>query len=370
VSPLIKRALAHASALALSVGVAVGTPTGAVAADPNPAELAAGWLNDQLTAGVIHNDQYMFDDYGLSIDTALALDALGNSDTPVGVVSDALALHVEDYITGGSFAPDDRYAGATAKSLVLAQLAGDDPTAFGGVNLVGRLNKRVSGESAIKGRIEDKSSTDYANVIGQAFAVQGLTIAGSPKAPSATWFLLKQQCSKGYFRLNFTKNKTTTKQTCDSGNPDTNSAPDTDATALAVLALKASQSTKPAVLTAISDATKWMKARQKSNGSFGGGTSTEGSNSNSTGLAAWALGETGSCGAASKAAAWVLEREIPLVIDPPLNTELGAIAYTRADLVAAQADGITVETRDQWRRTTAQAAPSLLFLVRADCQAR
>ena len=45
-------------------------------------------------------------------------------------------------------------------------------------------------------------------MIGQAFAAQGLAVAGSGKADEALKFLLKQQCGKGWFRLNFAADKT------------------------------------------------------------------------------------------------------------------------------------------------------------------
>jgi len=49
-----------------------------------------------------------------------------------------------------------------------------DPTTFGGVDLVRRLENRVSGRKPIVGRIADKAADDYANVIGQAYAARGL----------------------------------------------------------------------------------------------------------------------------------------------------------------------------------------------------
>ena len=133
----------------------------------------------------------------------------------------------------------DIYAGATAKAAAFAQVTGADASKFGGVDLVKRLNRRVANEKPIAGRIQDKAAgDDFANVIGQAFAVQALTDGEVERRPPRSLkFLLAQQCRTGYFRLNFTADKTAADQTCDGGKRRTTSAPDTDATALAVLSL-------------------------------------------------------------------------------------------------------------------------------------
>jgi hypothetical protein len=369
-SHLLRRGAALAVAAALAVST-LATP--AQAADPPADELAATWLTGQLTGGIIHNDQYAFDDYGLSIDVALALDALGGHEATVAEISAAVAAHVDSYITGVDFGSSDVYAGAIAKAVVLAQAAGADPSSYGGEDLLRRLERRVSATAPIRGRIRDKTDdSDFANVIGQAYAVQGLGVAGSPTAGPALRYLLRQQCAKGYFRLNFTKSKKRADQTCDGGDPATASAPDTDVTALAVLTLTSLHSSNPHVKSAITDAVGWLKKRQKANGSFGGGTSTEASNTNSTGLAGWALGVRHACTAAGAAAGWVDRFQVTGATGgSPLAADIGAVGYDKAayDGVVA-AEEITVAQRDQWRRATAQAAPALANLVVADCQAR
>ena len=354
------------TAAVLAAGTLVVTMAGPAQAAPDDA--SARWLTRQLTGGLIHNDQFEFDDYGLTADTAFALAAIGGQPGAVRDIRTALAQHVDSWTTGVDFGSTDVFAGSTAKAVVLAQTTGADPRAFGGVNLVQRLSRRVSATAPTVGRIQDKTTgTDFANTIGQAFAAQGLSVAGSGKADEAVRFLLQQQCSPGYFRLGFSA-KTARNQTCDGGDPATTSAPDTDVTALAVLSLRAVPRKTAAVRTAITDAVGWLKRRQKVNGSFGGGPATEASNSNSTGLAGWALGETGACGAAVKAARWVRDLQVAGdVSGTPLAGEVGAIAYDRSRLVAAQGEGIT--DRDQWRRATAQAAPALDNLTLAACRA-
>ena len=354
------------TAAVLAAGTLVVTMAGPAQAAPDDA--SARWLTRQLTGGLIHNDQFEFDDYGLTADTAFALAAIGGQPGAVRDIRTALAQHVDSWTTGVDFGSTDVFAGSTAKAVVLAQTTGADPRAFGGVNLVARLANRVSATAPTVGRIQDKTAgQDFANTIGQAFAAQGLSVAGSGKADEAVRFLLQQQCSPGYFRLGFSA-KTARNQTCDGGDPATTSAPDTDVTALAVLSLRAVPRKTAAVRTAITDAVGWLKRRQKVNGSFGGGTATEASNSNSTGLAGWALGETGACGAAVKAARWVRDLQVAGdVSGTPLAGEVGAIAYDRSRFVAAQGEGIT--DRDQWRRATAQAAPALDNLTLTACRA-
>ncbi|WP_460713107.1 hypothetical protein [Nocardioides dilutus] len=353
-----KKLVAGTLALALSFGMSLGTATPAQAGDP--IDQTERWLGKQLTGGLVHNDQFDFDDYGLSIDVGLALQELGQPRT-ARTVRKAIAKNVDSYTTGADFGSSDIYASATAKAAAFAQVTGADPSAFGGVNLIKRLARRVANKAPIAGRIQDKSTDDFANVIGQSFAVQALTTAGHKKAGKATRFLLAQQCKGGYFRLNFTADKTAADQTCDGGKRKSTSAPDTDATALAVLALLENPKLSKAVKASVTKAVGWLAKRQAKNGSFGGGTSTEAPNANSTGLAASALGAAGSCAQANKAAKWLTK----LVVSG-VSGENGAIAYDKAALAGAQ-DGIGVTEEDQFRRATAQAAPALVYTIIDGC---
>ena len=58
---------------ALALGLTAGATTPASAAAGRPAD----WLESQLTDGLVHNDTYDFDDYGLTADTGMALAAIG-----------------------------------------------------------------------------------------------------------------------------------------------------------------------------------------------------------------------------------------------------------------------------------------------------
>ncbi len=348
-------AYAASGALALSGAVLAVTPAGAAPVQ-QPAGQAADWLTAQLDNGIVHNGQYDFDDIALTGDVALALDALPGNGGTVAEIMTAIEPRAEgEWYTNTYNNVTTTYAGSLAKLLVLVQETGGDGSDFGGNNLVNLLADQTSGTAPIAGRIEDdNNSYGDANVIGQAFAAHALTEANNAEAANATSFLLEQQCSSGYFRLALTTSKTAADQGCVDGTD----APDTDATAIALLQLQ-SQSTNTDVAAAIAKAKTWLLAQQRCDGSFGGGTSTEGSNANSTGLVAWALGDTP---ASRQGATWLRAHQATSADSGnELATQTGAIAYDNPGLAEGRANGITDANADQFRRATAQAAPGIAW---------
>jgi hypothetical protein len=359
---LIHRAFVALLSTALAVTLVVATGSAQAASRKSPAGHGATWLAGQLHHGLIVNHAFSpaFKDYGLTADTALGLAAIGGHRHAVHRIRHALAVHVGNYTTGVDFgAPTDRYAGAVAKLLVVAQDTGARARHFGGVDLVGRLAALVSTSSPTKGRIEDISGfRDNANTIGQIFAVRGLLKAGSVSGGPALRFLLKQQCDHGYFRLDFNPHKRAAKQGCAASSPA-----DTDVTALAVIELTSLRGSNPALAHALRDAVAWLRHHQRAAGGFGGGPTTSATNANSTGLAGWAFITAGQCGPEHDAAVWVRAHQVRGVVSgTPLAGEGGAIAYDHAAMKAARRHGITRAKRDQWRRATAQAAPALQAL--------
>ena len=358
-----------ASVAALAVAASLATVSSpAQAATPSALADGSSWLTSQLTGGLVHNPNYGgFDDYGLSADIALALNAVGGNATAVGQIVDALHDNESNYTTNAAYGyPDDIYAGSTAKALVLSQLAGGT----GDASLVSQLEARVSATAPIAGRIEDgidasdPYGADYANVIGQAYAVAGLEKAGSAEAGDALSFLLEQQCSEGYFRLSFTADKTAADQTCDGGIATGASPADPDVTSTAILELLPLADDNDDIADALAKAKDWLSARQHADGSFSGGTSTDSPNANSTGLAGWALGELGDTDAAAAAAQWIRIHQVqPLNgCATKLDGDAGAIAYDTAALTAGRKTGITDAVQDQWRRAASQALPVLQWL--------
>ena len=370
-SPRFRRAIGLTAVPALALSTLAALPsTPAYAAEPDPAPVAAGaaWLADQVTDGLVHNDQFNFDDYGLSIDVALGLDAVGGQDATVQAVADAIATNLEFYIGYDYFpappAGETRHvlAGSIAKALVLAQTAGRDPAAYGGHDLVADLEAQVVDAGPAIGRIRDtfnpdvEFESDFSNTFGQTFAVRGLDAAGSPVAEAATEFLIAQQCDEGFFRQDFAAIDAAD-QTCDG---DAAAEPSTDVTALAVLALQG-QADDTDVQAVIDGATAWLLDEQNPNGSFGSSSEITTANTNSTGLAGWALGVEEQTAAAERAAGWVRghQADDPAPCATELVSEVGAVAYDAAAQQAGRTDGITVELQDQWRRATSQALPVL-----------
>jgi len=196
--------------------------------------------------------------------------------------------------------------------------------------------------------------------VGQSYAAWALSDASSDRAPEAVSYLLQQQCPQGYFRLDFTADPAAADQTC-AGARAAERRPDTDATALATLALREVARTAKVAKT-IKRSARWLTRTQKQNGGFGGGTTTSKPNTNSAGLAGWVLGDLGYDAPAAKAAAFVRRHQSVGALGrctTELKTETGAIGYDARAVRAAESDGITATSSDQWRRASAQALPVL-----------
>lgn len=340
-----------------------GSASSAAEYDEATAAAAAEWITSELDDGLLSysTDYGPYVDHGLSIDAALALDEIGGHDEIVQEISDAVAGGLDSYVSGEAFGdPGSTYAGPTAKALVMAQVAGEDPAGYGGADLVARLESVTSDKGVTTGRIEDMSTFgDNANVLGQALAVQGLAGAGSARTGDATAFLLEQQCADGSFRLQFAPDKKAGDQSCDGGTAK-ESASDVDATAQAVLALQ-DVTDEPGVEEALESATAWLLEEQGSDGAFGGSGADTVDNTNSTGLAGWALGVREEDAAAESAAAWV--RTMQAGGDGDCEawepSQIGAVAYDEKALVSALEMGISKATAGQWLRATVQALPVL-----------
>ncbi|MFZ6004257.1 MAG: prenyltransferase/squalene oxidase repeat-containing protein [Actinomycetota bacterium] len=350
-----RAALAAGSLLAaiplLDVSAANAAPASAFAPASltAPADAALDWLEGELTADGGHlttsyeyeSEIYSFDDWGLTIDAILALAADGRGSEPAAATAtDQVEASIGDYVTGGDFGPDDRYAAALGKALLMASIQGSDPTSFGGFDLVSELLARMQADGADAGRFSDLTSwgDDYSNGLGQALAIMGLarTAAGAPD--EAIEFLLDQQCPSGGFRGDYTT----------SGGCTSDASSTTDATAFAIQAL-AAVDLDCAVRGAVSDAITWLLDNQAGDGSFGG---ESGANTNSSGLAAQALRAVGSDASADSAAGFVTGLQLTS------GDDSGAIALNQAGYDSA-ADGIATLERDGFRRATGQAVLAL-----------
>ncbi|UMG93136.1 prenyltransferase/squalene oxidase repeat-containing protein [Nocardioides sp. TF02-7] len=347
--------------------VAGPAPAARAAADPAAAAATAAWLESRLVDGLVEGP--FGKEYGTSADAAIALDAVGGHDATVEQISDAVAAEVGSYVDYDYEYDEVVYtgtsAGSTAKAAVLAQVAGDDSGDFGGQDLVGKLAGMVADEAPITGRIVDAAfadgepdpTGDYANAFGQTYAARALLTAGHPAGGPVVDYLLDQQCSAGFFRLYFPGK--VGDQTCDGAEPAEPSPP-VDTTAFVVIHLHEHADGDPELAAALDEAVAWIRGAQAADGSFDGGSATEGPNANSTGLAGWALHVAGETEAAEDAATWLRARQVPGTrCDGRLAAEAGAIAYDQAAYDAGVADGIGV-TATQWQLVAIQALPALL----------
>lgn len=321
------------------------------------AAVAARWQAGQLRHGRIHNGQYDFNDWGLTVDTGFMLAADGNHPAALARLEQSVRNHYGDYTgTNGS-----KSAGAVAKTLVLVRVLRAHPKDFGGVNVRRQLQRRMAASGRFRDAKPTPSSLDYSNVIGQSYGVIGLARSGGvPQI--AVDYLLKERCRSGYFRLKEAGNTACGRR----------STPDVDATALALQALFAARQHGAQVRARVIRRTAdWLVSAQHRNGSFGGGASTSAPNTNSTGLAANALSAAGRQQARLRAAGWVARLQITKrrAGNGAAKSDVGAIAYRRAALKRALRAGIGLKRRDQFRRATPQAyfalAPAPLNSLRA-----
>src|SRR5919202_1493408 len=118
--------------LVLPLTLSDAAAASAATARSTPGQRAGDWLSSQVHRGRIHNGQFDFDDWGLTIDTAFALVATGRHHKVVRSMTRAIKHHYfKDYAAFGG----DKFAGSMAKSLVAAEVLGRNPRRFGGHNV-------------------------------------------------------------------------------------------------------------------------------------------------------------------------------------------------------------------------------------------
>ncbi|TQL69534.1 hypothetical protein FB381_3444 [Nocardioides albertanoniae] len=310
--------------------------------DTKTAASVADWLVAQAPDGVARNAQYGTDDFGLSADIGIALAQVDGHDADVETIAKAVTKNQKAYTSPGFGTVTS--AGSTAKALVLQQEA--DVADSG---LLEQLEQAVSETGRIADELDpkNKKAADYANTIGQSYAVMALGEAESAKAKAAADFLGEQQCSDGWFRITFAPDPAAADQGCDA---DPKAVPDVDATAFAVLALQEVDSTEAEKAAAAG--VRWLTSTQAKDGSFSSATGNV-PNSNSTGLAGWALAEADEDAAAEKAATWVAEHVVTC------GDDAGAVAFDDAALTDGNEKGLTKESEGMYRLAAAQALPSL-----------
>lgn len=365
-SSSIRRAGVAALTGLVATGLTLAGPSAdAATVDPVPVAKGASWIQGQLKAdGLLHaayadfgtGDPVDYADYGGTIELAYALDDLGRT-AKLPAIADGLAANVDSYVTGADYGePGDLAAGPTGKllSFVTDLGGGADPTSFGGTDLVARMESLTTDSGRISdvdvapnycGPVDAPEPCDYANVFGQIWATRGLLNVSSGEAAAALDFLLSQQCSDGHFLSFFT-------DSCGS------TAAGPDAAAFAIILLHDKATPGSPLETALADAADWLVSVQAANGSFADDKGHV--NSDSTGLAAWALRLAGRPTAAKRAAVWLRALQTPgLGCDGGLVGERGAIAYDAAAYKTGRDKGIRKLTVGEWQTVAAQALPAL-----------
>ncbi len=345
-----------------------------VAAVPS-AEPALLWLEGELhdNGGVLPSP-FGGSDWGLTIDTILALNSGGRAAEPAATTATAeLAASINDYITGRTFGdPGGHYAGSIGKSMLAAMRQGADPTNFGGVDLEALSRAAIQPSGTHEGRFSDAGSMfgDNSNGFGQALNILSLSQTAAGVPVPAVDFLLAQQCPAGGFRLFYDPPfvvPPATPAPATRGCIDDADA-DTDATSYALSALLTLEG-DPTRTAAIASAASWLLEQQDPiTGGFHGTGPTAAANSNTTGLAAQALTAAGFVDAAALARDYVgsLQLDAAQTVGTPAAGEEGAIALNPGTFDDGLVDGIGPLARDQWRRATAQAVLALIALPRAD----
>jgi hypothetical protein len=340
------------TATTLAVGAALvaapGLATSAAAADaPTTTSERAGLAGSFIATTLVDGDHYDYPggdwfDGGNTVDAVLALGGAGVGLDTADAAMAYLAANVggsdaDNYIGAGS----ERYAGPLAKTLVGAVAHGDDPTSFGGVDLVAEL---AALEGTVEpGRFSDASAYgDYSNTIGQALAVIGLERAGAGASAEAVDFLLAQQCGDGGFR----------------GDPAaTGCVSDPDATAFAAQALLQVGATTEA--GAALDA---LAGLQSASGGVAGDGAPE--NANTTGVAVQAFLAGGRTAAAASGQAFLASLQYDCTDAAPLRWGLAYTDDARSTTTVADSD-----LRATPQAALALAGGSLLSVSSADSSA-
>ncbi len=314
--PLPSRALAGAVvAGALTAVTAYAGPASAAAATTTTeaAPAAAGWLAgrlvgaNHLTSSYTGSDgnEVTYDDYGLTADAVLALDAAGVAQDAAGRATSWLGAHVTDY--AGS-APN-YYPGSLAKLILVAVAQGANPHDFGPAHT--DLVAALTDEENADGLYDDPDAKNgYESVVTQAVALVALSRTDTrPDAQAVAW-LVGQQCPDGGFQTDV---RTDTSAACSS---------ESDTTAFAVQALAATG-------TDSARAVGWLLAHRNTDNGFG----APASNANSTAVAVQALVAAGRTPSASVAYLQGLQ----MGCDAPAEQQ-GAVTYAgRYDTTAVRA---------------------------------
>ena len=255
------------------------------------AALGAAWLDRQINSQGFVAAASGAPAYSNTVDAALALAAAKDRGTSYTNAVNYMKTHVDNYVKDSNGVDQP---GALGKLAMLAVSAGQDPTTFGGTNLIQRIRatKRADG-------LFGAQDPTFDGAFRQSLALLAFAAANAaPPADSVAW-LKSQQCTdKGWQSY-----RADTTQPCTATDVANFAGEDSNSTGIAAQALHALSATFPK-----GNPLDFLKAMQNTDGGFGylKGTGTD---ADSTGLgiqAILALGEDPTAGR------WVLAGGTPM----------------------------------------------------------
>lgn len=316
-------ALTVAGGLAVAtLAITATTPAHADTANQST-KAAVSWLTKQQNAnGLIASGAV--EDVSSSLYMGLGLARTGAAPAAL----DALRASLESKVAGWATDKTGRIAQVSAFYTAVSDTGARD---VAGTDYIAKLEAQIDDTTGQLGAFSD--------MFGQSWAVEALFKSNSPEKRKATEFLIGEQCENAGWGY-------TTGSDCVSG---------VDETALAITAL-AQQPGNAAARAAVTTGTAWLVEQMAIDGSLGKSDWTD-YNTNSTGLAAWAMAKGGAPAAAAKAANWVRAHQVGLACDQALATQTGAISYTDATLADDLPEGWV--NAASTISATAQAFPAL-----------
>lgn len=236
--PITRFAAVAVASLALTVG-AVGV--GAVQAAPptdDPALAAsygARWIAARFDPAGFVPTATDEPNIGATLQDTVALAAAGTEAETFASAVAWLQANVTTVIDGGVSGDDP---GRLGYLMLLADAAGIDPTNFGGADLPALL---LATEGAYEPGLFGGADPTYDGAFRQSIAITGLVAAGTPVPATASGWLADQQCDAANpdAEGGWQAYRGDLAQPCDAPDPVNYTGPDTNATAVAVMALEA-----------------------------------------------------------------------------------------------------------------------------------
>ena len=294
-------------------GMAVTTPATASAPPeaPSPATvLGARWLAAQLTPeGFVDGVFAPGPDAAATRYVALTLAGTGLERDAFERALGWITQNVDEVIASTED-PEEDSAGALGYLIMLAVAAGEDPTNFGGADLLERLGQTYGlREPGLYGATDPT----FDGVIRQSLALLGFEAAGVPYPDGALEWLEAQQCQAGSSSPasvgGFPAYREDPDEPCPAPDPLSYTGAEVDATAMALQFFGLEEPLGEVDFAVADDAEAFLVSMQLSSGGFpwyGGGSESP----NSTALAIGGLVAAGNVDAAGEAIDWLVTQQL------------------------------------------------------------